>query len=87
MSEAFWVFLSWSVALYCLGLVVASVAHEGGHLLCARICSIPIGLIVIGRGPVLMRGRVGKAQLELRLFPLGGLVITAALPNFQKRGP
>ncbi|MBO0757268.1 MAG: site-2 protease family protein, partial [Bradyrhizobiaceae bacterium] len=87
MSEAFWVFLWWSVALYCLGLVVASVAHECGHLLCARICSIPIRLIVVGQGPVLMRGRVGKAQLEFRLFLFGGFVIPAALPNFRKRGP
>ncbi len=86
MSEAFAVFLSWSLGLYVLGFFVGSVAHEGGHLLCARVCSIPIGQTVIGCGPLLMRGRIGKMQLELRVLPVGGLVIPAALPNFHKRG-
>lgn len=86
MSEALAVFLSWSLGLYVLGFFFASVAHEGGHLLCARVCSIPIGRTVIGCGPLLMRGRVGKMQLELRVLPVGGLVIPAALPNFHNRG-
>ena len=87
MSEAFWIFLSSCIGLYLLGLVAASVVHEGGHLLCARVCSIPIGRIVIGGGPVLMRLHVGKVQLEWRLLPVGGLVVPAALPNLQARGP
>jgi peptidase M50-like protein len=87
MSEAFWVFLGSFFGLYVLGLFIAIVAHEGGHLLCARICSIPISAMIIGCGPVLLRGRVGNVQVELRPFPVGGLVIPAALPNLEKRGP
>jgi len=87
MSEAFWIFLSSCIGLYSLGLVAGSVMHEGGHLLCARVCSIPIGRIVIGGGPVLMRLHVGKVQLEWRLLPVGGLVVPAALPNLLARGP
>jgi Peptidase family M50 len=87
MSQAFWIFLSSCVGLYLLGLVAGSVMHEGGHLLCARVCSIPINRIVIGGGPVLMRLHVGKVQLEWRLLPVGGLVVPAALPNLQARGP
>src|SRR5262245_25542318 len=87
MSAGFWIFLSWFLGLYLAGLVLASVVHEGGHLFCARICSIPINRMAIGCGPVLMRGRIGQLQLELRLLPFGGLVEPTALVNFEKRGP
>jgi hypothetical protein len=85
MSEAFLVFLCWLLGLYVVGLVAASVAHESGHLLCARICSIPVGQFGIGSGPVVLRRRVGGAQLVLRLVPVGGLVMPAVLPDPQKR--
>ncbi len=87
MSGAFWVFLWWSLGLYFVGLVAASVAHECGHLFCAKVCSIPLAQFGIGSGPVVLRRRVGGAQLVLRLVPVGGLVMPAALPDLQKRGP
>jgi hypothetical protein len=87
MSEAFWVFLLWLLGLYFVGLVAASVAHECGHLVCARICSIPVGQFGIGCGPVVLRRRVGGAQLVLRLVPVGGLVIPTVLPDLRRRWP
>ena len=87
MRDAFWVLLWWSLGLYFVGLVAASVAHECGHLLCARICSIPVGQFGIGFGPVVLRRRVRGVQLVLRLVPVGGLVIPTVLPNLQKRWP
>jgi hypothetical protein len=73
--------------LYFVGLIGASVAHECGHLFCAKICSIPVGQFGIGSGPVVLRLRVGSTQLVLRLVPVGGLVIPAASPNLEKRWP
>lgn len=87
MSEAFWVFLWWLLGLYFVGLVAASVAHECGHLLSARLCSIPVGQFGIGSGPVVLRWRVGGTQVVLRLVPVGGLVMPAVLPDLQKRWP
>ena len=87
MAEGFWVFLWWSLGLYVAGLVAASVAHECGHLVCARLCSIPVVQFGIGSGPVVLRRRIGGSQLVLRLVPVGGLVIPAALPDLRKRWP
>jgi hypothetical protein len=87
MSEAFWIFLASLLALYFIGLVVASVAHECGHLVCARFCCIPVGQFGIGSGPVVLRRRVGGVQLVLRLVPVGGLVIPVALSDIKRRWP
>jgi hypothetical protein len=77
MSQIFWWFL---------GFLVGTVAHEAGHLLCARIGSIPIDRMVIGSGPVLLCGRIGELRLELRGSLLGsGFVRPVALGGFQKR--
>src|SRR6266536_1259603 len=80
MSQVFWCLFLWF-----FGLIVGIVAHEAGHLLCARIGSIPIRQMVIGWGPVLLRGRVGELQLELRLLPLCGFVVPAASAGLPKR--
>ena len=85
MSEVFWV-VSWTLGLYAVGLVAASIVHELGHLICARISSIPIGLMTIGSGPVLLRGRIGELRLEFRLLAIGGLVVPSALPDPERRG-
>jgi len=87
VDEGFLIFISWWLALYVIGLAAASMAHEAGHLLCARICAIPVGLMVIGCGRVLMRRHVGATELQLRLVPLGGLVLPAAIPDLQRRWP
>jgi hypothetical protein len=80
MNEALW-----AVFLWLFGLFIGSAAHEAGHLLCARIASIPIRQLAIGCGPILARGRIGALQLELRMVPIGGFVMPAALTMLQKR--
>ena len=81
---------AWSIFPYFLGLVVggmivATMTHEGGRLLCARIGSIPVRRLVIGCGPVLVRGYTRNARVELRLLPIGSLVICAESTNKLKR--
>jgi len=76
--------LSW-VSLFLLGLAIGTVAHKVGRLLCARFGSIPIRRIVIGRGPVLMRGRLGDMRFEVRLMPTGMVVFCAESASTPKR--
>jgi dienelactone hydrolase len=79
------IFLLWWVSLFLLGLAIGTVAHKAGRLLCARVGSIPIRRIVIGRGPTLMRGRLGDIRLEVRLVPTGMVVICAESASPPKR--
>jgi ATP-dependent Clp protease adapter protein ClpS len=85
LSQAIMTQVFWLVFLWWFGLFAGCAAHEAGHLLCARIGSIPIRQIVIGWGPVLARGRVGKLRLEFRLWPLDGFVMPAASATLPKR--
>jgi hypothetical protein len=78
-------FLFWWTSLFLLGLAIGNVAHKAGRLLGARVGSIPIRRIVIGRGPVLMRGRLGDMRLEVRLVPTGMVVICAERASRPKR--
>jgi membrane-associated protease RseP (regulator of RpoE activity) len=70
--------LFWWLPGCAVGYVIGTVAHEAGHLLAAMIGSTPVDRVVIGSGPVLMRGRIGKLRLELCRLPVGGLVMPAA---------
>lgn len=56
------------------GLAAGIIFHELGHLTCAAIASIPVYRIVIGAGPLLWRGHLGEARLELRVWPTAGRV-------------
>lgn len=56
------------------GLAAGIIFHELGHLTCAAVASIPVHRIVIGAGPLLWRGHLGEAWLELRLWPTAGRV-------------
>jgi len=85
MGQTFPIFLLWWMSLFFLGLAVGNVVHKAGRLLCARVGSIPIRRIVIGRGPVLMRGRLGDMRLEVRLVPTGMVVICAEGARAPKR--
>jgi len=69
------------VIWFFVGLVVGVVFHEGGHALCAVLSNIPVRLVSIGLGPLLLRGRIGEAQLEWRLLPLAGYV--EPYPKFE----
>jgi hypothetical protein len=72
-TEELWRRLTW-ILLFFLGLAIGAVCHEFGHLLCARLGSIPVYLLSVGRGPVLWRGRIGETRLEVRSLPLSGFV-------------
>jgi hypothetical protein len=61
-------------AWFVVGLAVGIIFHEAGHAACCLIARIPIRRVVIGSGPVVLGGRIGGAQLELRLVPLNGAV-------------
>src|SRR2546430_11146214 len=82
--SAWWIF-PYLLGLFVGGMIVATMAHESGRVLCARIGSIPIRRLVIGAGPVLVRGYVRDARMELRLVPFGSLVICAESTNRPKR--
>jgi hypothetical protein len=75
--------LSW-VGLLLLGLAIGTVAYKAGRVLWARVGSIPIRRIVIGRGPVLTRGRLGDMRVEVRLVPTGMVVICAEQASAPK---
>src|SRR5215471_18109104 len=85
MGQPLLMFLLLWVSLFLLGLAIGTVAHKAARLLCARFGSIPIRRIVIGRGPVLLRGRLGDIRLEVRLVPTGMVVICAESASTPKR--
>lgn len=47
-------------------------AHEGGHLLCAKLCHIYVEEFSVGMGPLLFSFRKGETKYSLRLLPIGG---------------
>lgn len=51
--------------------------HEAGHAVVAWLVNWRVLRISIGYGPLASRFRVGSAEVELRLIPLGGYVMTA----------
>jgi hypothetical protein len=73
------------IGLVVGGFVVATMVHEAGHLLCARLGSIPLRRMVIGWGPALVRGRVGDVRLEWRLVPMGAWVTCAESVSMPRR--
>jgi hypothetical protein len=56
-------------------LTIAVAVHETGHLLCARIASIPVVVLSVGVGPRLLGGQTDRFRWELRALPLGGFVV------------
>jgi hypothetical protein len=76
--------VSW-IGLFLTGLVIGTVMYKVGRLLWARVGSIPIRRIIIGRGPVLTRGRLGDMRIEVRLVPTGMVVICAEQASAPKR--
>jgi dienelactone hydrolase len=85
MDQPLLIFLLLWVSLFLLGLAIGTVVHKAGRLLGAWVGSIPIRRIVIGRGPVLMRGRLGDMRVEVRLVPTGMVVICAESASTPKR--
>jgi membrane-associated protease RseP (regulator of RpoE activity) len=54
-----------------IGLALGAIAHEAGHFAFSAIGPISIKLVSVGAGPVVLRGRLGKTDLELRALPVG----------------
>ena len=54
-----------------IATAVAMVIHELGHLLAARICSVPASELGLGLGPKLFGFRMGSIYFSMRLLPLG----------------
>jgi hypothetical protein len=48
--------------------------HEAGHALMAALLNWSVGQVVIGMGRTVRSFRVGKAVVEIRLFPVQGFV-------------
>ena len=59
---------------FIVGLVIATIVHEIGHALCAKIVGIPIRLITFGSGPVIARLGSPRTRILLQGWPLGGAV-------------
>lgn len=60
---------------FLLVLVVATMAHEMGHLLMARLLRIPIRRISIGLGPVIWRRKLGlNREFVLCAFPVSMMI-------------
>ena len=85
MGQTLGIYFLLLLGLFFLGLSVGAVAYKFGRLVCARLGSIPIRRMVIGRGPVLVRGRVGDIQVELRLVPTGIVVTCAESASMPKQ--
>ena|SRR5882672_7566400 len=85
MGQTPGIFFLLFLGLLFLGLSVSAVAYKLGRLVGARLGSIPIRRMVIGRGPVLVRGRVSDIQVELRLVPTGMVVTCAESASMPKQ--
>jgi hypothetical protein len=53
-------------------LVLVLWAHELGHASVGRALGLRVFEVVLGSGPVLFRFRLGRTDIEARLFPFGG---------------
>ncbi|MVF24252.1 hypothetical protein EVC37_21975 [Methylocaldum sp. BRCS4] len=56
--------------------MLSTVCHEAGHYYAAKLCGIDSEEFAIGKGPALLKIRIGKSgcTFVLRLFPFGGRV-------------
>ena len=53
-------------------LVLVLWAHELGHATVGRVLGLRVFEVVLGSGPRLVRARLGRTDIEARLFPFGG---------------
>jgi hypothetical protein len=57
---------------FAVGRVIGVAAHECGHVLAAAAVSLPVRLILLGKGPLLSQGRFGETAVQLRLYVWAG---------------
>lgn len=61
-----------TILLTLLLFAVVIFVHEGGHLLCAKLCGIYVEEFSVGMGPLLYSFKKGETVYSLRLLPIGG---------------
>jgi hypothetical protein len=69
---------------FFIAMALAAIAHEAGHFAFSAIGKISIKLVSVGVGPVVLRGRLGKTDLELRALPVAGFVSIVPYQNISK---
>lgn len=74
-----------SLVSVLFGLTIGLAFHEAGHMLCARLGSLPVRLVSIGIGPVLLHSRIGEMTLEFRLVPAAGFVAIYPVAKVRSR--
>ena len=57
-----------------ISLLAAIVLHELGHLVAARVCSVPVKQAGLGWGPKLCAVRLRQVDYQLRLLPIGAYI-------------
>ena len=62
----------WTILLTLLMFGIIIFVHEGGHLLCAKVCGIYVEEFSVGMGPLLFSFTKGDTKYSLRLLPIGG---------------
>src|SRR5215475_14189866 len=68
--------LIWLLGGYSAGYFVGACVHELGHFVCARAVSIQVRHLWVGKGPLILRRRIGETTFELRLnFRASGLAV------------
>ncbi len=67
-----------------LSLTLGLVVHEAAHAAVGRWFGLQLRMIRIGRGPPLVRIRIGRAWLVLRLWPVSGQVVALASPQRRR---
>jgi hypothetical protein len=63
-----------AIALIELVIVTSLAVHECGHALAARLLQFNILFARLGNGPTVLRVHVGAVPIELRFWPLTGMV-------------
>jgi len=80
--------LSFSIAIEAAGflLVAASaLCHELGHAIAARCCSLLVRRFVFGSGPLVLQWRWGITDIEWRLKPFTGYVLSYPIRRSRKQ--
>ncbi|AWB10053.1 regulator of sigma E protease [Thermodesulfobium acidiphilum] len=68
-----------SILIFILVIFVATLVHEAGHFVFARIFGVGVFEFSIGFGPRIFKSKYKETDLSIRILPLGGFVRIAGL--------
>ncbi|AEE14350.1 membrane-associated zinc metalloprotease [Thermodesulfobium narugense DSM 14796] len=68
-----------SILIFILVIFVATLVHEAGHFVFARIFGVGVYEFSIGFGPRIFKSKYKETDLSVRVLPLGGFVRIAGL--------